>query len=145
MKAKAASVVQGAFVCQGSEIVVETGTPPAATSTNPGSIPDNSPPSDSGLSTGAKIGIGVAIPLVLIIVVLIVFAWRRGYKLSVRTAKRLPAGPPHPREAELPLGGHHEKTELPATEEPSELSSASPGLVPEVHELFAGDTEDAAR
>jgi hypothetical protein len=55
--------------------------------------------------------------------------------------------PPHPNEAELPLGGHHEKTELPAKVEtlqkPSELSANERGPVPETHELDSNERYEA--
>ncbi|KAE9370279.1 hypothetical protein N431DRAFT_426662 [Stipitochalara longipes BDJ] len=133
-KEATSGVIQGSFACQK--------TKSSTTGTNSGSSPTNAPtpnnpPASSGLSTGAKIGIGVAIPLVVIIVALgLFFAWRKGYKLPfLRTAKPLDQGPQHPTQAELPLGGHNEKSELPVKEKPSELSASAWGPVPEPHEL----------
>jgi hypothetical protein len=106
------------------------------------------PASGSNLSTGAKVGIVVAIPLVVIILSAIVFAWKMGYKLSLqRTTKPQVPEQPHPTEAELPQGGNHEKTELPAKVEalqkPSELSANSRGPVPEAHELYLNERYEA--
>ena len=53
---------------------------------------------------------------------------------------------PHPNQMELPSGGHHEKTELPAgnvdvtmRKDVAELSVFPVGPVPEAHELYGGD------
>jgi hypothetical protein len=76
--------------------------------------------------------------------------WKKGYKLSLQGPAKpssQPADLPHPSEAELPLGGHHEKTELPARVEalqrPSELSANSWGPVPEAHELYSNERYEA--
>ncbi|KAF4624558.1 hypothetical protein G7Y89_g13613 [Cudoniella acicularis] len=79
-----------------------------------------------GLSTGAKIGIGVVVPLVAIILVIIVFIGRKGHR------KTLAVFDTHPTQTELPLGGHHEKSELPVNEEPGELAASARS---EPHEL----------
>ncbi|KAE9362833.1 hypothetical protein N431DRAFT_391377, partial [Stipitochalara longipes BDJ] len=163
---KIGTIVQGIFSCQependgsaGLSSPTSTSTSSASTSTssyssstssNSGtrpshsSTPNKSPSAHSGLSTGAKIGIGVTLPLVAIIVVLMAFAWKRGYKLSLRRNVKLQLmGLPHPREAELPLGGHHEQTELPVKENPGELSGTSTGPVPEAHELYASERHE---
>lgn len=70
-------------------------------------------------------------------------AWRKGYKLSLtRTAKLEAADPVHTTHSELPLGGHHEKSELPAKvvalQKPNELSGDSQGPRP-VHELYTNE------
>jgi hypothetical protein len=50
-------------------------------------------------------------------------------------------------ETELPQGGRHEKTELPAKvealEKPKELSANSWGPVPEAHELYTNERYEA--
>lgn len=128
-EASPSGVIEGKFFCQGSE--------PGQSNS---SSPNNPPSAHSRLSTGAKIGIGVALPLVAIMVASIVFVWKKGYKLSLqRTGKTQPVGPPHPREAELPLGSHYEKTELPVKEKPGELSGISAGPVQEAYELYASE------
>jgi hypothetical protein len=112
--------------------------------TNP---PNGSSPSNTGLLTGAKAGIGVAILLFIIIVILVVFAWKKRQK-KPPSLQRNPKSESqldhatHPTQAELPLGGHHEKTELPAEIEklhqPCELSGEYlPHSGPEPQELHS--------
>ncbi|KUJ14327.1 uncharacterized protein LY89DRAFT_650064 [Mollisia scopiformis] len=153
-------VIQGTFVCKGSSGsttttggITSSGTPTPTSSSNstsntstssPTTSPTNSPPpinnnKSSGLSGGAIAGIVIGVVVALIIAALIFWARKKGYKFSFGITKReVDTGVPHPGMAELPRGGHHEKTELSAVTRPSELSAARlDGPMSESYELPA--------
>lgn len=118
-------IIQGPFTCQGS-----TATEPSSPSisTHP-PIEANPPTHKSVLSMGAKIGIGVGIPLFLIVVGALILIWEKGYKLSFQKPAE---ADDYPLETELPLGGHHEKTELPVGRQPTQVAQTHYYLEPEL-------------
>jgi len=98
--------------------------------------------SKPGLTEGARIGISIGIPLLLALLGGVIFVIIRSRRVQTK----------YPTDGvELPLGGHHEKTELPsnyerwelkADERPAELEATGSDWVPtrEAQELAAERT-----
>jgi len=129
--------------------------------------------SGGGLNMGAKIGLGVGIPVVVLlfgVVGFFAFGKKRKNKKSKKSnddngrvemvgKEGGEEAKPNLGTAEMPSGGHHEKTELSAgdveknkylemgdgnrnkREGRAELSGFNGGPVPEAHELYGGDVK----
>jgi hypothetical protein len=82
----------------------------------------------SKLSTGAKAGIGVGVGVAVVVAALAlgIYLFLKKFKVQKRSEGEEGTGPSaDDKKAELPQGGHHEKTELEAKEDPGELQGNS--------------------
>ncbi len=86
-----------------------TTTPSSSGGSNPDDVAPNKSKPSSGLIAGAVIGVIVAIALAAL-----AFWYFCVKRKRQRQPKPPSRGAPHPKDPELPQGGHHEKTELPA-------------------------------
>ena len=86
---------------------VESGTASSANGSSSNNSVDGSAKNTSGMIAGLVVGILAAITLAAV-------AFWYCYIRPRRKRKARPLDKPHPKEPELPLGGHHEKAELPS-------------------------------
>ncbi|PVH77305.1 hypothetical protein DL98DRAFT_638517 [Cadophora sp. DSE1049] len=110
--------IRGNYSCLGAKATNDTSPP-----TNNTTVPPDSP--SSSLSTGAEAGIGAGVGAAAVGILGLLLWWFCFRKRKPGSKKE--DNTPVDATAELPLGKHHEKTEVPTISKPGELHGHSFG------------------
>ncbi|KAF8856868.1 hypothetical protein BDZ45DRAFT_745052 [Acephala macrosclerotiorum] len=113
------TLIRGTYKCTGLHDTSATSSSNSTNTTSP-----STQPKSSKLPTGAKAGIGVGIAVIALLA-LGIYLFLKKFKVQKRTEGEGTSTNADVKKPELPQGGHHEKTELEAKEDPGEMDGTT--------------------